>query len=138
MAVSPLRHRKTTILPGLTLIEMTLVICVLMTLVGVGLYTGGAIKNWRAGRTAGETLRSVYSAQRMFLADNPTVPVANITAAQLIPYLPDRAQAMPTVTPLSGAALTIRVNVSPPVLTQGGNTYDPSGKPADNLWDVGE
>ena len=123
---------------GLTLIEISLVICILMALVGTGLYATGSIKDWRAGRDAAESLRHVYTAQRMFLADNPTVAVSTITQAQLIPYLPNKATAMPTVVPLKGSALTIKVNVSPPVLTQGGTTYDPSGKAGDNLWDVAE
>jgi len=136
--VSPYHHRRTNLRPGLTLLEMTLVICVLMALVGTGVFVGGSIKNWRAGREAGETLRTVYTAQRMFLADNPTVAVTSITSAQLIPYLPNRVTVMPTVKPLSGAELSFRLTTSPPVLMQGGNVYDPSGRSNDNLWDVGE
>lgn len=123
---------------GMTLLEITVVICVMMGLVATGLYAGGSIKNWRAGREAAESLRHVYTAQRMYLADNPTVLPSTITQAQLIPYLPNKADAMPTVIPLKGTALTIKVDVVPPVLTQGGTTYDPSGKTGDNLWDVAE
>lgn len=123
---------------GFTLLEMTVVICVLLTLIGAGLYVGGAIGDWRKGRTAAEALRNVYSAQRMFLADNPTADVTTITPAQIIPYLPDRATALPVITPLKGAALTIRITTVPPVLMQGGTEYDPSGKANDNIWDVGE
>lgn len=122
----------------MTLLEITIVICIMMAFVGTGLFVGSSIKDWRAGREAAESLRAVYTAQRMFLADNPSTPVANINQAQLIPYLPNRAAAMPTVTPLKGPALAFRVNVVPPVLTQGGSLYDPSGKANDNLWDVGE
>ncbi|RYD38014.1 MAG: hypothetical protein EOP87_02390 [Verrucomicrobiaceae bacterium] len=136
--MSIFRHRRHLVQPGLTLIEITIVLCVLMVLIGTGLYVGGSIKTWRAGREAAETLRTVHSAQRMFLADNPTVAVANITAAQVIPYLPNRANAMPTVRPVKGSALTIRVSAMPPVLLQGSTIYDPSGNPSDNLWDVGE
>jgi type II secretory pathway pseudopilin PulG len=55
-----------------TLLEMTIVILVLLTLVGVGLFSSKKMGEWRLGREAGETLRVVYSAQRMYLADNPT------------------------------------------------------------------
>jgi type II secretory pathway pseudopilin PulG len=137
LSVCVSRHRRSAYLRGMTLIEITIVLCVLMALIGTGLYVGGSIKTWRAGRSAAEALRSVHTAQRMFLADNPTVPVANITAQQIIPYLPDRAVALPTISPLKGAALTIRVNSVPPVLLQGGSVYDPSGSATDNLWDVG-
>lgn len=136
-SVSVSRHRRTPLPRGLTLIEITIVLCVLMALIGTGLYVGGSIKTWRAGRDAAEALRSVHSAQRMFLADNPTVEVANITAAQIIPYLPDKATALPVVKPLRGSALTIRISNMPPVLLQGSTVYDPSGSSTDNLWDVG-
>ncbi|WAC21561.1 type II secretion system protein [Luteolibacter sp. SL250] len=138
LSVSTSRHRRHLHHPGLTLIEITIVLCVLMALIGTGLYVGGSIKTWRAGREAAEALRTVYSAQRMYLADNPTVAKESITREQLIPYLPDRATAMPTVKPLKGNALSIRVTVIPPVLVQGGSVYDPSGSSTDNLWDVGE
>jgi type II secretory pathway pseudopilin PulG len=137
LSVSASRHRCRPLPRGLTLIEITIVLCVLMALIGTGLYVGGSIKTWRAGREAAEALRSVHSAQRMFLADNPTVAAANITPDHIIPYLPDRATAMPTVRPLKGTALTIRVTAIPPVLVQGGSVYDPSGSSTDNLWDVG-
>jgi type II secretory pathway pseudopilin PulG len=122
-----------------TLLEMTIVIMVLLALVGIGFFTSNKITEWRLGREASETLRTVYSAQRMYLADNPTVNVSAITAAQVIPYLPNRATTLPTVKSLTGANLTIIVNVSPPVINAGGGvTYDPSGNPRDSLWDVGE
>ena len=90
------------------------------------------------GRQASETLRQVYSAQKLYLADNPTASVSSLTGALLIPYLPNQATTMPTVTSLSGATLNIIVTVMPPVVNDGtGQTYDPSGSSTDNLWDVG-
>ena len=122
-----------------TLLEMTIVILVLLTLIGIGTFSSGKISEWQLGREAGETLRSVYSAQRMFLADNPTTLVSNITGANLIPYLPNNATAMPTVESLTGSTLSILVNQSPPVINAGsGVAYDPSGSSTDSLWDVGE
>jgi len=126
-------------LKGVTLIEMTLVMMVLLALVGTGFFVSSKITQWRLGREASETLRLVYSAQRMYLADNPTVNVSNITNSLIIPYMPNRATTIPTVKSLTGANLTIMVNVSPPVINGGGGAiYDPSGKPRDSLWDVGE
>ena len=123
---------------GATLIEMSIVICVLLALMSTGLYFGNKIKEWQAGKEAAEQLRSVYAAQRMYLADHPTTPVANLTAANLIPYLPNNPGAMPAILSLDGQALGINVTVSPPVLTLGGAVYDPSGSSSDSLWDVGE
>ncbi len=75
----------------------------------------------------------------MYLADNPTVPVANITAANVLAYLPNGATVMPTVKSLTGTTLSILVTVSPPVINAGsGTAYDPSGSNKDSLWDVGE
>ena len=124
---------------GFTLVEMSLVIGILLALTGTSFVAHRKITDWQRGREASETLRAVYSAQRMFLADNPTVAVSAITSANLVPYLPNRATTMPTVTSLTGSSLSIRVNVSPPVVNGGGTTtYDPSGNSNDSLWDVGE
>lgn len=124
---------------GFTLVEMTVVIMVIMTLLGTGLYVSKQYGNWQLGRAAAENLRTVYAAQRMYLADNPTAVITNITNSQIIPYLPNRATTMPTVKSLTGATLTIRVNVTPPNINNGsGGVYDPSGSTTDSLWDVGQ
>jgi type II secretory pathway pseudopilin PulG len=122
-----------------TLLEMSIVIMVLMALIGTGMFVTGKMDEWKLGRSAAETLRQVYSAQRMFLADNPTRLVGSITAAEVIPYLPGGLAAMPTVKSLAGTQLGILVNVSPPIIDAGsGVAYDPSGSTKDSLWDVGE
>lgn len=122
-----------------TLLEMTIVIMVLMALMSTGLFMSRKMDEWKLGRQASESLRSVYSAQRMYLADNPTASVSTLTATLLIPYLPNQATALPTVKSLTGANLPILVNVSPPVINAGsGVSYDPSGCSSDSLWDVGE
>lgn len=122
-----------------TLLEMTIVIMMLLALVKVGLFSSRKMDEWKLGRTASETLRSVYSAQRMYLADNPTVSVSDLTSALILPYMPGNITVMPTVTSLVKTNLTILVNVSPPVINAGsGVTYDPSGSNRDSLWDVGE
>ncbi len=97
---------------GFTLLEMTIVIMVLIALISTGLFVNTKMDEWKLGRAASETLRQVYTAQRMFLADNPTRLVS---------------------------AITNTVNVSPPVINAGsGVPYDPSGDNRDSLWDVGE
>lgn len=123
---------------GFTLLEMTVVLSVLLTLLGTGLFVSKQFGNWQLGRAAAEELRTVYAAQRMFLSDNPTALVTSITTSQIIPYLPSRATVMPTVKSLTGATLSIRVNVNPPNINNGsGGIYDPSGSTNDSLWDVG-
>ncbi len=122
-----------------TLLEMSIVIMVMLALVSTGLFVSRKMDEWKLGREASEVLRSVYSAQRMYLADNPTVSVANIATSSIVPYLPGQATALPTVKSLTGASLGILVNVSPPVINAGsGVVYDPSGSSKDSLWDVGE
>jgi type II secretory pathway pseudopilin PulG len=131
---------------ALTLLEMTIVIMVLLVLVKMGFSASSMIDRWKLGRAASEDLRSVYSAQRMYLADNPITPVADLTEAMLIPYLPNRGAVAPAtlmsafqpIKALAGANLGFNINVSPPVLVQGGAVYDPSGGARDSLWDVGE
>lgn len=126
--------------PGaFTLLEMTIVIMVLLALISTGLFVNNKMDEWKLGKQAGETLRTVYAAQRMYLADNPTAAVSSITNSKIIPYLPNQATSMPQVTSLVGTKLNILVNVSPPVINGGnGVTYDPSGSSNDSLWDVGE
>lgn len=122
-----------------TLLEMSMVILVMLTLVSSGLVVNRQMTSWRLGREAGETLRTVYSAQRMFLSDNPTRTVSSIVAADIILYLPSGAATLPTVKSLTNTNLSIIVNVTPPVVNAGsGTAYDPSGKSNDSLWDVGE
>lgn len=124
---------------GFTLLEMTVVIMVLLSLISTGLFVNRRMDEWRRGREAAETLRAVLSAQRMFLADNPTRTVASLTAAELVPYLPMGGTSMPTVRSLTNSTLSIKIDVSPPVVNAGtGTTYDPSGSSTDSLWDVGE
>jgi prepilin-type N-terminal cleavage/methylation domain-containing protein len=124
---------------GFTLLEMSIVIMVLLALMGTGVMVFRNMDEWKLGRVASETVRTVHSAQRMYLADHPTRLVSTLTPADILPYLPNNPDSMPTVKSLTGENLSILVNVSPPVINDGnGNPYDPSGNPKDSLWDVGE
>ena len=124
---------------GVTLIELTLVIMVVLAFATATLFFAGNIRDWRKGKVASESLRSVYAAQRGFLADNPRRSVATLTASELYPYLPSGSTSFPAVDSLDGVTLDYEITVSPPVLIDsGGAIYDPSGKSDDSLWDVGE
>ena len=125
---------------GFTLLEVTTVIVILLIFMRLGLYSSSKIDQWKLGRNASETLRSVHTAQRMYLADNPTVNVTTLTSAMILPYLPPgNVATMPTVRSLTGANLSITITVSPPIINNGaGVAYDPSGKTNDSLWDIGE
>lgn len=123
----------------MTLIELTLVIVILLTLMGTTMHFAGNIGDWNKGRKASAALRDVYAAQRAFLADHPRRSVSSLSGSELIPYLPSGANSLPAVEDLNGSALSYRVTVTPPVLTgSGGAVYDPSGSSDDSLWDVGE
>lgn len=124
---------------GVTLMELTLVIMVVLAFATATLFFAGNIRDWRKGKVASESLRSVYAAQRGFLADHPRRTLSSLDASELIQYLPTGASAFPDVEDLEGNSLDYNINVSPPVLEDStGNTYDPSGKSDDSLWDVGE
>lgn len=122
---------------GLSLVEITLVIGLMLGLAAIVTYSVGSLTDWRKGRDASEKLRAVYLAQKSFLADQPSKSFATFTAAELIPYLPGRPGAMPVQTGINGEALSFNVQVMPPVLSTGTATYDPSGSTTDGLWDVG-
>jgi prepilin-type N-terminal cleavage/methylation domain-containing protein len=137
------RSHPTTPRRGFTLVEMTVVILVLMTMISAGFYGTSAYRNWSLAREAAETLRTTYVAQRTYLADNPTTPVTSLTPALLLPYFPGNPATFPTGKSLTGTNLTVRVNVSPPYMTAStggtsGTRYDPSANTSDSLWDVGE
>lgn len=122
-----------------TLVELSLVICILLALIGASFGVTRMSKKAQLGREAAETLRTVFTAQRLYLADHPATPVSTLTSAMLIPYLPSHATTMPTVKSLAGGTLSINVTVFPPVVNDGsGSAYDPSGNSKDSLWDVGE
>lgn len=124
---------------GVTLIELTVVIFVILSIMGGTMYFAGNISEWNKGKKAAVSLREVYSAQRTFLADNPRRAVSSLTSSELIPYLPSGGAAFPTVEDLEDNTLNYDVTVSPPVFTDtSGGVYDPSGSSSDSLWDVGE
>jgi len=131
---------------GFTLLELTMVISVLLLLITVGLKSNNAFKNWRLAREASDTLRTVYVAQRTYLADNPTTALSALTPALLLPYIQNGPATFPTAKSLTGSNLNVFVSSSPPFLTTSGvvsgsappTRYDPSGSNTDALWDVGE
>ena len=116
---------------GLTLIEMTVVILLLLTLTGAFFVSAGSIGDWQKAKEASSILRDVEVAQREFLANNPQKDVAALTAADeadVISYLPGGQTSFPPVEDLDGNALTIDIKVSPPILRDSGGTrYDESG-----------
>ena len=120
---------------ALTIVELSVVIMVMTILISTVTFSISAYKNWQKGLQAGETLKAVYQAQRLYLADNPTTQVANLTNADIIPYLPTGMAAMPTVTGLDGVAYNINVTVSPPTIIG----YEDQSKSADDgQWDAGK
>jgi type II secretory pathway pseudopilin PulG len=123
---------------GVTLIEMTVVILVLLTLTGAFFVTTGPIDEWKKGKAASTVLRDVEVAQRQFLADHPQRAVETLTNAEVAGYLQGSPDDLPTVEDLDGNRLNIQVTSAPPVAISGGGVYDPSGSSEDSLWDVGK
>lgn len=113
---------------GVTLIELSIVILVLLALAGIGLYVGGGYNTWNKERQAIEKLRTVYSAQRGYLADHPTTAVSALTPEMIIPYLATGEEDLPPVEGLDGSTQTIQVDVMPPVVPNG----------AGGEWTVGD
>ena len=123
---------------GLTILEMTVVIVVLLTLIGISMYSMSGYRKWQRGSEGSRVLRKVYNAQRTYLAEHPTESVSSLTDEKIIPYLSGSLSTMPTAKALDDSVLSVNVSVSPPVLVgEGGIDYDPSGDADDGLWDVG-
>lgn len=139
---------------GITLIELSLVILLIFTLIALTFMSFTPIKNWQRAKDAGISLQAVYTAQKTFLADHPTSPTnpitvngVTITEAELQPYLPGSTAGalapMPTAVDLDGGPLCIDFTVIPPVLrvgvTPGTAPFpDTSGSSTDGLWDIGK
>jgi type II secretory pathway pseudopilin PulG len=132
---------------AITLLEMTIVILVILTLIGISVPSTRWVSGWKLGKQASEDLRAVYAAQRMYISDNPLVNIGtenNTTLRnRLAGYLPPTyGGVMPTIKADNGTTnLFITVNRTPPIVsaTDGSATaYDPSNKPTDGLWDVGD
>ena len=133
------KQERMRTLKGVTLIEMTLVLMILMLLIGVGFGIQAITEKTMRPREASEALRTVWTAQRMYLADHPLVAVEDLTKEMILPYMPNHATTIPQVLSDEGTKLDIKLNVFPPVIQGGGGSvYDPSGNSKDGLWDVGE
>lgn len=123
---------------GLTLIEMTVVIVILIVLVGMSMFAVNGYREWQVASEATQKLRMIYNAQRTYLAEHPTTDVADVEAADIIPYLSDSSAALPIAKDLDGNDLGVMIKESPPYfLDSNDQRYDPSGQPSDGLWDVG-
>ncbi len=122
---------------GMTLVEISVTLFLLLSLASVSAFSLGGISKWKLGRRASVELQGVYLAQKSYLADHPTQSIDSVTAAELQPYLPSTMESIPTVEALDGSTLTITFTVMPPVVSSAGSTYDPSGASDDALWDVG-
>ena len=121
---------------GMTIIEISLTLALMMALTSVVVISSSGISEWKLARSAGLDLRTVYVAQKSYLADHPTATIDAVSAADLLPYMPITGAAIPTIEALDGSDLPVNFNVMPPVAGIG-TAYDPSGDPSDGLWDVG-
>ena len=135
ISLSPARRRKRC--SGLSLVEITLVIGLMLTLATMVTYSITSMTDWKKGREASETLKAVYSAQKGWLADHPTKNPSDFTANKLLPYLPSQPDSMPTAESLDRESLELDYSEMPPVFRSSGSVYDPSDSGDDGLWDVG-
>lgn len=121
---------------GFTLIEITVVLGIVIGMSFLASIGASQFFSYRDGHDAGEALRVVKNAQRMYLSDNPKADLSEISADDLTPYLPN--QAWPTLPKVGARVPTISFTQYPPVAKLGGSVYDPSLKPDDGLWDAGK
>ena len=119
---------------GMTIIEMSVTLALLIALAGVVAFSMGGYREWKLGKEAGAALQSVYIAQKSLLADRPTLRLSELNAADLVLYLPGGATEIPKVETLEGTFVDIESTVMPPKLAGG---YDPSPSDEDGAWDVG-
>lgn len=109
----------------------------MLLLASVITYSLSSMGDWKKGKAASEELKSIYLAQKSYLADHPTEDSSDLTGAKIIPYLPGRPGALPTGISLHNEDLIPDVTVMPPVYELDGSAYDPSDATNDGLWDTG-
>ena len=109
----------------------------LLALASMSFLGFSSYSEWSKGREASIGLRSVYIAQRAYLADHPNEDEATLGPDLIISYLPGGAE-LPSIVSLEGIPLEIDLTSMPPVFLQGGAPYDPSDRPDDGLWDIGK
>lgn len=131
-------HKRSRSSAGFSLLELSLVMALILSLVGAIGFGFTAIQRWKKGKNGSLALQAVYAAQRSYMADHPTADIATVTSATLEPYLPQGWSSMPVVPGLSGETLTVDHTIMPPKLLLGTSVYDPSGKSDDGLWDTSD
>ena len=131
---------------GVTLVELTLVIAVMITLISTVTLGVSAYRDWQHGLEGGEAIKAVYQAQRLYLADNPTTDPTDLVFTHIDPYFPNRLNAvdsgtagivrLPDVIDPDGAKGNFTVNFALPTPIMHSHT-DKTGD-NDGLWDVGK
>jgi prepilin-type N-terminal cleavage/methylation domain-containing protein len=129
--MKPLFHSRST--RGTTLIELSVTIAVILILVGTASLCIKPYYDYRDGRAAGETLQMVNAARLMYLSDHPATDLANLTQADLLPYIPNTNGVWPLLPPINGIRPTIDFTHFRVV-----STLDPSPSTTDGLWDIGQ
>jgi prepilin-type N-terminal cleavage/methylation domain-containing protein len=116
---------------GFTLVEMSVVIAVILILAGAASLCIKPYLDYRDGQKATETLQTVKAARLMYLSDHPATDLANLTQADLLPYMPNGVWPNPELPLVNG--------VPPPTINFTGFTvtssYQPPGSPINGLWD---
>ena len=125
-------------LRAFTLIEITLVLAILMGLAAIGGITANQYWHYRDARDAGDSLRAVKNAVRLYLADHPLEQISTLTQAEILPYMPNGVWPTLPKTVDGSAVPTISFNVFPPTAVVGGTNYDPTAATNDGLWDSGK
>ncbi len=133
-----LKNQTQRKLRGMTLLELTVVIAVLIALMGASVFAFSSFREFRAATLASTILREIEVAQRDFLSNNPQREVTSLTIPEVASYLEGDGTitALPTAEGLDGETLTADITQSPPIWLDGASPYDP-GPPTDGRWDVG-
>ncbi len=122
---------------AMTVIELSLTLALMLSFASIAVFSVSGMKKWKLARIAGEEVRAVYLAQKSYLADHPVAEVAELSSADILPYMSGGRTEMPSVKSLENEMLSIDFNKMPPVVVSAGATYDPSDSDSDSLWDVG-
>jgi Tfp pilus assembly protein PilE len=148
MQVKLIQKNTVSKMRGLTLLEISLVLALIISMIVI---TGFAGANhytaWRSGKEANTTLLATNIAVKQYLADNPTVNASALTFALIRPYYTQEltsrtkgdgssiidANGTPNVPDNTGVYVPITLNANGVPTCP----VDFSGKTDDGLWDMG-
>jgi prepilin-type N-terminal cleavage/methylation domain-containing protein len=131
---------------GMTLIELSMVMAVILSLGGIVTYASmNQYYEWKRGSEAGLLLREVDYATKLFLSDRPRIDPASFQRSDVARYLSPDIKNLPAARldadglpylPNQSGTYNLTINFS--AVLEPTASQDFSSQTDDSLWDIGK